>query len=147
MASYQGVHRTPAGTNLTIMTLSSSAAVVGRIHQVILGSDATPADIATRFDMIRHTVAGAAGTVPVAKATDPQAPTASCTLRGGTMTEPTYEADFLEEFPLNQRATFTWIANPGRELRTTVGTAGGIGVRSISSGGVPNVNCTVAWDE
>jgi hypothetical protein len=63
------------------------------------------------------------------------------------MTEPTYEADFLVEVALNQRATFTWIANPGRELRTTVGTANGIGLRSISSGGTPNVNVTMAWDE
>lgn len=147
MASYQGVHRTAAGTNLTILALESSAAVIGKIHQIIVGSDATPADIATRFDAYRHTAAGAAGTAVVEKPVDPQAPAASCNLRGGTMTEPTYETDFLLEIPLNQRATFTWIANPGRELRTAVGTANGIGVRSISSGGTANQNVTVAWDE
>lgn len=147
MASYQGVHRAAAGTNLTILALESSATVVGKIAQLIVGSDATPADIATRYDALRHTTAGAAGTAVVEKPTDPQAAAASCNLRGGTMTEPTYEADFLLEIPLNQRATFTWIANPGRELRTTVGTANGIGVRSISSGGTPNTNCTLAWDE
>lgn len=147
MASYQGVHRTAAGTNLTILALESSATVVGRIHQLVLGSDATPADVATRFDVLRHTVAGATGTAVVEKPVDPQAATAACNLRGGTMTEPTYESDFLLEIALNQRATFTWIANPGRELRTTVGTANGIGVRSISSGGTPNINCTLAWDE
>ena len=147
MASYQGVHRTPAGTNLTILALESSATVVGKIHQLVIGSDATPADVSTRFNVIRHTTAGTGGTAVVEKPTDPQAPSASCNLRGGTMTEPTYEADFLEEFPLNQRATFTWIANPGRELRTTVGTANGIGVRSVSSGGTPNCNLTMAWDE
>src|SRR5216117_1407037 len=101
MASYQGVHRTPAGTNLTILALESAAAVVGKIHQAIIGSDAAPADIATRFDFVRHTAAGAAGTAVLEKPTDPQAPAASCNLRGGTMTEPTYEADFLEEIPLN----------------------------------------------
>jgi hypothetical protein len=147
MASYQGVHRTPAGTNLTILALESSASVIGKIHQLIVGSDSTPADIATRLDLLRHTAAGVGGTAPVEKPDDPQAPAASCNLRGGTMTEPTYEADFLVEVALNQRATFTWIANPGRELRTTVGTANGIGLRSISSGGTPNVNVTMAWDE
>lgn len=147
MASYTSAHRTPAGTNLTILALESSAAVVGKIHQLILGSDATPADIATRFDLVRHTVAGTGGIAVLEKPVDPQAPAASCNLRGGTMTEPTYEADFLEEVPLNQRATFTWIANPGRELRTTVGTANGIGLRSVSSGGTPNVNCSLMWDE
>lgn len=147
MSSYQGVHRTPAGTNLTILALESSAAVVGKVHQIVIGSDSTPADIATRINVLRHTAAGTGGTAVLEKPTDPQMPAASCNLRGGTMTEPTYEADFLEEFPLNQRATFTWIANPGRELRTLVGTANGIGVRSVSSGGTPNINCTLAWDE
>lgn len=147
MASYQGAHRTAAGTNLTVIALESSASVVGKIHQAIIGSDATPADVATRFDFLRHTTAGAAGTAVVEKPTDPQAAAAACNLRGGTMTEPTYEADFLLEVPLNQRATFTWIANPGRELRTTVATANGIGLRSISSGGTPNINATIGWDE
>lgn len=147
MASYEGVHRTAAGTNLTILALESSAAVVGKIHQIIIGSAATPADIATQFDVIRHTAAGASGTAVVEKPDDPQAPAASCNLRGGTMTEPTYEADFLKEFPLNQRATFTWIANPGRELRTVVGTANGIGVRSVASGGTAIQSVTISWDE
>jgi len=147
MASYYGAHRTPAGTNLTILALESAAAVVGRIHQLILGSDAAPADIASRFDLIRHTTAGVGGTATLEKPNDPQMPGASCNLRGGTMTEPTYEADFLLEVALNQRATFTWIANPGREFRTTVGTANGIGLRSIASGATPNMNITMAWDE
>jgi len=148
MSSYQGVHRTPAGTNLTILALESAAAVVGKIHQVVVGSQAAPADIATRYDMLRHTAAGTTGTAVVEKPTDPQAAAASCNLRGGTMgAEPTYEADFLLEIPLNQRATFTWIANPGRELRTTVGTANGIGLRSIASGATPETSCTFGWDE
>ena len=147
MGSYHGVHRTAAGTNLTILALESAAAVVGRIHQIVLGSDATPADVATRYDVLRHTGAGTGGTAVLEKPVDPQAAAASCNLRGGTMTEPTYETSFLLEIPLNQRATFTWIANPGRELRTTAGTANGIGVRSISSGGTPNTNLTIAWDE
>jgi len=147
MPSYYGAHRTPAGTNLTILALESAAAAVGRLNQIVIGSDATPADVATRFDVLRHTAAGAAGTAVSEEAADPQSAAASCNLRGGTMTEPTYAANFLLEIPLNQRATYTWIANPGRELRTTVGTANGIGLRSISSGGTPNINCTFVWDE
>lgn len=148
MPSYNGVHRTPAGTNLTILALESSAGAVGRIHQIILGSNATPADVATRFNAIRHTTAGTGGTAVAEKPVDPQSAAAACNLRGGTMTEPTYEGDSgLLEVSLNQRATFTWIANPGRELRTVVGTANGIGVRSIASGGTPEISATLAWDE
>jgi len=151
MGSYQGGHQTAAGTNLTILALESAAAVRGRVHQLVIGSDATPADVATEFAALRHTAAGAVGTAVTEKPTaESMFSAAGCNLRGGTMTEPTYEAvatEALLQFALNQRATFTWIANPGRELITTAGTANGIGVRSIASGGTPNINLTLAWDE
>jgi len=150
MASYNASHQTPAGTNLTIMVLASAAAARGRIHQLIIGSDATPADVATEFAVLRHTAAAVGGTALTEKPTDPTMPAASCVATGGTMTEPTYEAvatEGLLQIALNQRATFTWIANPGRELATVVGTANGIGLRSIASGGTPNINATIAWDE
>ena len=150
MASFYGSHQTPAGTNLTILALESSASVRGRIHQLILGSDATPADVAGEFALLRHTAAGAAGTAVTEKPSDPLGSAPACNLRGGTMTEPTYEAvatEGLLQIALNQRATFTWIANPGRELCTVIGTANGIGLRSIANGGTPNMNMSISWDE
>lgn len=150
MGSYYGAHQTAAGTNLTMVALESAAASRGRIHQIILGSDATPADVATEFAVLRHTTAGTAGTAITEKPADPLMAAAACNLRAGTMTEPTYETigtEGLLQIALNQRATFTWIANPGRELCTAAGTANGIGIRSIASGGTPNINYTIAWDE
>lgn len=147
MAAYQGVHETAAGTTLTMLALESSASVVAKLHQIIIGSDATPADVATDFKVLRHTAAGTGGTAVSEEAVDPQSAAAACNLRGGTMTEPTYSSNFLLAIHLNQRATFTWNANPGRELRTTVGTANGIGLRSIASGGTPNMGVTFGWDE
>jgi len=150
MAGFTAGHQTPAGTNLTLIALESSAGVRGRIHQFIIGSDATPADVATEFAVLRHTTAGTAGSAIVEKPVDPLGSAAACNLRGGTMSEPTYEAvatDSLLQIGLNQRATFTWIANPGRELCTVVGTANGIGLRSVSSGGTPNINHSLCWDE
>lgn len=150
MAGYYGSHQTPAGTALTILALESSASVRGRLHQLIIGSDATPADVATEFALLRHTAAGAAGTAVTEKPADPLGSAAACNLRGGTMTEPTYETvatEGLLQIALNQRATFTWIANPGREICTVVGAANGIGLRSIASGGTPNINATFGWDE
>ena len=152
MAGFYGSHQTPAGTNLTLLALVSAAATRGRLHQLIIGSDATPADVAGEFALLRHTTAGVTpATVPVAKPSDPLGGPAACTLAGGTFaTEPVYEAvatNGLLQIALNQRATFTWIANPGREFATAIGVANGIGLRSIASGGVPNINHTFGWDE
>ena len=150
MGSYYSSHQTVAGTNLSIIVLTSAAASRGRIHQLIIGSDATPADVATEFALLRHTAAAVGGTALDEKPSDPIMPAAACTVLGGTMTEPTYEAvatAALLQIALNQRATFTWIANPGRELATVVAITDGIGLRSIASGGTPNINASLAWDE
>jgi hypothetical protein len=87
------------------------------------------------------------GTALVTKAADPGGTSGLCTALQGTMTEPTYEANGELEISLNQRATYTWNANPGREIKSAVGTANGLGLRSISSGATPNINATIAWDE
>lgn len=151
MARYTTSHQTPAGTNLSILVIESSATVRAKIDDIILGSDATPADVATEFALLRHTTAGTGGTATVEKPTDPISAAASCNARGGTMTEPTYEAvasDGLMQLALNQRATFRWVAlREGAEFMTVIGTANGIGLRSIASGGTPNMNCTIGWTE
>jgi hypothetical protein len=147
MPSGYVVGRTPAGTALTIALVAGIATARPSVHQLIVSSDSAPADIATKFQLLRHTAAAVGGTALVAKASDPGNTSLLCTALQGTMTEPTYEANGELEFSVNQRATYTWIANPGREIKSAVGTANGLGVRSISSGATPNINCTIAWDE
>jgi hypothetical protein len=139
--------RTPAGTNLTILLVAGIATARPAVHQVIIGSDAAPADIATRFNLLRHTVAATGGTPITIRPADPGGTSGLCTALQGTMTEPTYEATPLLEIELNQRATYTWIANPGREIKSPLGTANGVGLRSIASGATPSIGCTIAWDE
>lgn len=148
MASYYVGHEAAAGTDLCIMSLTSTASVVGSLHQLIIGSDATPADVATEFNVKRHTTAAVGGTALTEEQADPQSASPSCTTLGGTYTtDPVDSAAELLNIALNQRATYTWIANPGRELRTTVGTANGLMLLSVASGGTPNINATMAWDE
>jgi len=147
MPSMYVAGRTAAGTNLTIVLVAGIATARPSVHQVIIGSDATPADVATKFQVLRHTVAATGGTAQTVRPADPGGTSGLCTALQGTMTEPTYEASPLLEIALNQRATYTWIANPGREIKAPLGTAAGVGVRSIASGGVPNINCSIAWDE
>lgn len=147
MPSMYAVGRTAAGSNLTILLVAGIATARPALHQLIVGSDATPADIATRFQVLRHTAAATGGTAVTARPADPGGTSGLCTALQGTMTEPTYESSGLVEIPLNQRATFTWIANPGREIKSPLGTANGIGLRCITSGGTPNIDATLAWDE
>ena len=147
MPSMYAAGSTPAGTNLTILLVAGIVTARPALHQAIISSDATPADISTTFNILRHTAAAVGGTAITARPADPGGTSGLCTALRGTMTEPTYEATPLVDEALNQRATFTWIANPGREIKCPVGTANGIGLRSIASGGTPSIRATLAWDE
>jgi len=147
MSWYTGGHSTPAGTDLTVLALESAAAVRGRIFEFVLSSITAPADQATEFNLLRHTAAGVGGVAVSEETGDGDFVAASCNLRGGTMTEPTYAASELFNKSVNQRATYRWVAAPGRMLITTAGTANGIGIRSISSTATPTVNCTLQWEE
>ncbi len=146
MGVYSAARITPAGTNLTIISLEGAAAARPKLMHVILGSDATPANIATQFNVSLITAAGAAGTSITVTKIKNLSPAALITARGGTMTEPTY-GGILLLIALNQQATFQWWANPGYEPEPPVGTANGVATRSIASGGTPNVDCTMLWEE
>jgi hypothetical protein len=113
----------------------------------MVGSDATPADVATEFSVARTSAVGTGGTALTEEPIDPLTVAATGAGTGGTFSgEPTY-GNSLMNLALNQRATFRWVAAPGGELISTAASANGIALRSIASGGTPNINSTVYWEE
>jgi hypothetical protein len=112
-----------------------------------VGSDATPADIATEYNIIRGTVSGT-GTAVTARALDPANPAATIAPEGGTFATQTKTANSsMLNIPLNQRATFRWVAAPGGEIVIPATADNWVGLESIGSGGTPNTNATMHWQE
>jgi hypothetical protein len=147
MGKYAVVHQTAAGTNLTIILLTGSAAIRPKMNHIVIGSDATPADVATEFNLSRTSAAGTGGTALTAAPLDPLTVAATAAGLGGTFTaEPTY-GNVILMIPLNQRATYQWWAMPGFEPIAAAVAANGFGLRSINSGGTPNINSTIVWEE
>ena len=146
MGRYSASHQTPAGDNLTIISLCGTNLSRPKLAHVLLGSDSTPANLAGEFRILRITVAPTGGTALTETQIDPTTPPAAVTAVGGTMVEPTYTDTFLQ-IALNQQATFQWWANPGYEPVVPVGTANGIGLRCIAHGGTPQQNGTLMWEE
>lgn len=149
MGKYAATHQTPAGTNLTIILLTGSAAIRCKLYELILGSDATPADVATEFIVARTTAVGTGGTALDEVPLDPLTVAATAAAVGGTFSgEPTYTSTAnLMNIALNQRATFRWVAAPDGELISIASANNGLGLRSVASGGTPNINSTIAWQE
>jgi hypothetical protein len=145
--NYAAVHETPAGTNLTILQVVGVTTTRAWIYDILVGSDATPADLAGQFDVIRGTVSGT-GTAVTPRALDPGNPAALLAGEGGTFSGQTKTANSaMLSFGLNQRATFRWVAPPGGELVVPATSDNWVGVESIGHGGTPNINCTIHWQE
>lgn len=149
MGRYSCNHQTAAGSDLGLINLAGSAAVRVTLYDVIIGSDATPADQAGEFVFNRTTAAGGGGTALTEVPLDPLTVAATVAGTGGTFTaQPTDTANTeLLMIGLNQRATFRWVASPGGEFYSTATAANGLFLRSVGHSATPNINFSVMWWE
>ncbi len=140
--------QTAAGTNLTILEIVAATTTRGWIYDIIIGSDATPADVATEFNIIRGTVSGTGSSTPTPRALDPGNPAALLSAKVGTFSGQTKTANSaMLNIALNQRATFRWVAVPDGEIVIPATSDNWVGLESIASGGTPNINANFHWLE
>ena len=137
----------PAASD-TIIHLKGSATIRPRLAELILGSDAAPVEQSGEYQIARTSTAG---TTPVATLTvvkvDSFSPAAGTTAEGnGYTTEPT-PGDLLMDIPLHQKATFRFVAYPGRELCQTPAANAGICLINIGQSAVFSLNASVIWVE
>ena len=123
------------GTNLTILGVTATTAVRPSIYELNVGCGATPADQAGVFRLARYTAAGTSTSV-TPKPIDPANPACVSTSGYNHTVEPTYTSgEVMLAFPLNQRATFRWVAVPGSEFIAPATAANGLGFYSLSNTG------------
>src|SRR5262245_11645988 len=118
----------------------------GKWYDAIFGSEASPADNAFLYIVQRFTAAGTTSAVtPVAL--DPgDAATESDAGENATI-EPTYTANLvLLAIPLNQRATFRWVAAPYGELVYPATASNGLGVQTTTASAVA-ISATIHYQE
>ena len=134
-------------TTVPIMTLTSTSAVRPLLYDIINGSDATPADNAATFLMRRHTTAPASGTAITPAPLDSQDPAAVCTaMMGPSIGAPTLTASTsVLQWMQNQRATFRWVAAPGREIKLPATANAGVSLLPSVVGGSA-VNFGGCWE-
>jgi len=147
MRRYTSPAATAAGSNLTILEVIASTSTRIRIYDMIVGSSASPADVATDFNVIRGTVSGS-GTSVTPRKIDSADPSALATSQQGTFTGQTKTSNSsIMDLALNQRATFRWIAPQDGELVVPATSDNWIGLESIASGGTPTINASMYWQE
>lgn len=129
---------TPQAMTTTYKTVnsvySSSATAVrrGKVYDVLVGVDGTPADNAMRWDISRQTAAGTATTV-TALPLDPADAAALSITTANSTAEPTITAtSSVFNVAVNQRASFRWVAAPGSELVYPATNLAGFALRANS---------------
>ena len=148
MARYSLNLARTASLSLSLGSWSSSATVRRtKLIELTVGQTAAPADNTVQYVLQRFTAAGT-NTAVVPQPLDP-ADAAALTVGGVNHTvEPTYTANqILLTIPMNQRATFRWVAPPGGELLTPAVSANGIGIATPVAGGLPAIAGTPIIEE
>lgn len=133
---YQANGTISSAPTKTIVALTGGTTVRPAIYDVILSSNATPADNSSEWQIRRSTVAGTGGSAVTPAPLDSQDPASTTTAINGPSAEPTYTAGaVLLDFAVNQRATFRWVAAPGSELLVPATAAAGLGLQCQGVGG------------
>ena len=130
------------------MTADSTRARRLKVYDITIGSEATPADAAILWTFQRCTAAGTStGVTP--QNLDPADATTEYDAGENHSIEPTYTASaILLNIPLNQRATYRWVAAPGGELVMPATAANGFGIQTDTiSTGTPVITATVHAEE
>lgn len=138
MAKYAIECNRTASTSASLgtVTADSTRPRRGKLYDLIIGSEASPADNAFRYIVQRCTAAGTSTSV-TPQPLDPADATTEMDAGENHTIEPTYTSNaILLPISVNQRATFRWVAPPGGELVFPATAANGLGIQTPTSSAV-----------
>lgn len=132
----------------TVLSYQSTTAIRPALFELIVGTTGTPADNAIEYRLKRFDTADGTADALTADPVDPGDPAAVGTLQGNHTAEPTYGS--LGQpliFGLHQRATFRWIAAPGREIKIPAVATEGLGLVGFNGTYTGLYIGTIFWEE
>jgi hypothetical protein len=140
---------TPAALD-TFLHIKGTATTRAGLCEFIISSDASPVEQTGEYQIQRTSTNGttpAAGNTTIVKL-NTFSPAAGCTFDGcsGYTTEPTI-TDVVMDVSVHQKATFRWVAYPGREILSAFTAAGGIALALIQQSAAFTVNASCVWQE
>jgi len=148
MAGYATEMNRTASTTLPVGSISADATRPrrGKFYDIMFGSEASPADNPFLWQIQRHTAAGTSTAVTPQTIDPGDAATEADAGENHTIDVTATAGAFLLSIPLNQRATFRWVAAPGGELVYPATASNGLHARTPTSSAVA-VTCEVHMNE
>jgi hypothetical protein len=138
MAKYAitGTQSTVSGSYKSVLSIAATSGSLrrGKVYDVLIGTNGTPADNYLQWDISRITAAGTATSV-TPNPLDPADVAALGTAANNYTAEPTVTANSsLLNVGVNQRASYRWVAAPGSELVFPATANNGLALRTLSGG-------------
>lgn len=118
-----------------------------KLYDLLVGSEATPADNAFQWTVNKRTGTATAGTAPAIVALDESDATASTLVANQAPTANGAGSGVKLTVPLNQRATFRWVAAPGGEIVSPATASNGLGFATPTAGGLVAVTANAHVEE
>ncbi len=131
----------------TIVGVTGGTTIRPFLIDLMISSNATPADNSSEWQVLRSTAAGTS-TAVTPQNLDESDPAAISTSGKNHTVEPTYTGVALLDIAHNQRATFRWIAAPGEEIIASATASHGFGVQcqGVGGSGVTEI-CSIVFGE
>jgi hypothetical protein len=148
MARYAAEFNRTASTTLSVGSITADAtrARRGKLFDLMFGSEATPADNVFLWQVQRATAAGTATQI-TPTALDPGDAATECdTAENHTVDATVTAGAILLSIPLNQRASYRWVAAPGSELVYPATASNGLAIRTPTATAVA-VTATALFEE
>lgn len=147
---YSGVSNATntVSTTVPMYAINGSTSTRGWIYEWWSGSDATPADAATKLSFQRSSAAGTSSSTVTPNPFDPADPASLFTYVTAWSVNPTITANSaLKQIPENQRATIRWAADPYGEMVIPATSGAGIVLMSVVASATANFPWTTSWLE
>lgn len=146
-----GSQQAVSGTYKTLLSLTAEAtpgpAVSGKIYDMVMGTNGTPADNYMEFNLSKQTAAGTTtGVTPVLL--DGSSGAARLVAEANYTAEPTVTASSSVFYTgVNQRASYRWVASPGGEFIVPATDENGFAFRVKSGGYTGTATITMQHEE
>jgi hypothetical protein len=151
MAKYAitGQQAAVSGSYKTVLDVFATSGALrrGKVFDVLIGTNGTPADNFLQWDISRMTADGT-GTAVTPNPLDPADVAALATAKNNYSAEPTITANSsLFNVGVNQRASYRWVAAPGSELLFPAVAGNGLALRALSGGYTGSATGGVMYEE
>lgn len=144
MYSGAGVSTSSTGPK-TALSVGCTAAIRAMVNEIVVGSSTTPADVVMTINVTKLSALGTS--TPVTPTPLDSGDVACVCVAGQTHSAEPTAAFTMMTIAMNQRATFRWVAQDGREIIPAAGAATGVATTMTLAGSAAVLNATMMFRE